>query len=116
MRVQQQNQRLRLRIEEAELRQLLAGEVVLNTICWPGRRETQTIELADRLDWQDQPNGWRMRLPDAEVRELAARLPSREGLHWTLPVPQAEPLRILFDVDVRDSARRRYPRRSSSSE
>lgn len=116
MRVQQQNQRLRLRIDEAELKQLLAGEVVGNITRWPDTSEVQSMKLGERLDWQRRQEGWRMTLPASEVRELAERLPSREGLNWTLTVSDADALRILFDVDVRDSARRRYPRHGLSGD
>jgi hypothetical protein len=34
-------------------------------------------------------------------------LPSRDGLSFELAVPAGDALRILFDVDVRDSVRRR---------
>jgi hypothetical protein len=50
---------------------------------------------------------WHLSLPEAEVRALSQRLPSREGLQFSLSTPHGETLLILFDVDVRDSARKR---------
>lgn len=112
MRVQQQSQSLRLRIDEAELARLLAGDAVQNETCWPdGRIERQRLALAEQLDWQRDGDGWRVTLPASEVHALAARLPSRDGLSWEIPVPGGEALRILFDVDVRDSARKRHGHR-----
>ncbi|HET7299612.1 MAG TPA: hypothetical protein VFJ01_03080 [Oleiagrimonas sp.] len=112
MRVQQQEQSLRLRIDEAELARLLAGETAQNETCWPdGRVERQRLALAEQLDWQRDDDGWCIVLPASEVRALAARLPSRDGLTWDMPVPGGEVLRILFDVDVRDSTRQRHGHR-----
>ena len=112
MRVQQREQSLRLRIDEAELARLLAGQEIRNETCWPDDRiERQRVTLADRLDWRRDDDGWRVALPEADVRALAARLPSRDGLSWDMPVPGGEALHILFDVDVRDSARKRHPKK-----
>lgn len=112
MRVQQQSQSLRLRIDEAELARLLAGDAVQNETCWPdGRIERQRLIPAEQLDWQRNDDGWCVTLPAFEVRALAARLPSRDGLSWEMPVPGGEILRILFDVDVRDSTRKRHGHR-----
>lgn len=102
MRVQQQGQALRLRIDEAELSRLLEGGTVENITRWPdGRVEAQRVALADAALWQRTDDGWRVELPHADVRALAARLPSRDGLAFAL-----DGLDVAFDVDVRDSARR----------
>lgn len=108
MRVQWQEQSLRLRIDEAELATLLAGGTVENTTRWPdGRDERQQLALAAQHGWRRHDDGWRIDLADAAVRELAARLPSRDGLSFELAVPGGGTLQILFDVDVRDSVRQR---------
>jgi hypothetical protein len=108
MRVQQQEQSLRLRIDEAELATLLAGGTVENATRWPdGRDEHQQLALAAQHAWRRDDGGWRMELADAAVRGLAARLPSREGLSFRLAVPGGGALQVLFDVDVRDSVRQR---------
>jgi hypothetical protein len=39
---------------------------------------------------------------------LSDRLPSREGLRFDLRASTTHSLEVLFDVDVRDSARRRF--------
>lgn len=115
MRVQTRDQALRLRVDEPELARLLAGEVVDNSTNWPDARVShQRLVLADEHGWQRDASGWCLRLAASAVRQLAARLPSREGLSIELPVPDGEPLQVLFDVDVRDSARRRYPRKSTT--
>ncbi|KRE89000.1 hypothetical protein ASG87_05455 [Frateuria sp. Soil773] len=108
MRVQQQGQALRLRIDEAELAALLAGGTVENVTRWPdGRDGRQQLALAAQHGWRRNDDGWRMELSDAAVRELAARLPSRAGLSFELAVSGGGALEVLFDVDVRDSVRQR---------
>lgn len=112
MKIQLQDQSLRLRIDEAELAQLLAGTPVGNQTHWPdGQVEHQQLVLGDSDGWQRNGDGWRVSLNDSEVRAFAARLPSRDGLSLTLPVPGGEPLQLLFDVDVRDSVRHRRTHR-----
>ncbi|MEW9572875.1 hypothetical protein ABQJ54_14040 [Rhodanobacter sp. Si-c] len=109
MRVQQQGQTLRLRIDEAELAKLLAGSTVENTTRWPdGCDEHQQLVLAPQHGWRRSSDGWHVDLADAAVRELAARLPSRDGLSFELAAPDGSTLEVLFDVDVRDSVRQRH--------
>lgn len=112
MRVQLTGQTLRLRVDEPELQRLLQGEGVDNTTRWPdGETGQQRLTLGDDAAWQRTAEGWTVTLPTAEVRALAERLPSREGLTFALAVPQHDdPLQLCFDVDVRDSTRRRYGR------
>jgi hypothetical protein len=108
MRVQLEGQTLRLRVDEAELAQLLAGGVAENRTCLPdGRQAWQQVRLASQLGWRRDDAYWHIDLPDGDVRALSARLPSRDGLHFDLPTPDGAKLDILFDVDVRDSARKR---------
>ncbi|MBU6510370.1 MAG: hypothetical protein KGQ73_09335 [Gammaproteobacteria bacterium] len=111
MRLQLQSQTLRLRIDEAELARLLAGDTLRDELRWPdGRIEQHQLALAARAGWHRDADGWCVALPDTAVRELAARLPSRDGLRLELPVPQGQVLQVLFDVDVRDSTRQRLPK------
>lgn len=108
MRVQQQGQSLRLRIDEAELTALLAGDMVDNQTRWPdGHVEQQQLVLATQYGWQRIADGWRVALTDTTVRELVARLPSRDGLQFDLMLPDGDALHVLFDVDVRDSVHQR---------
>lgn len=108
MKVQLQDQTLRLRIDEAELAQLLDGASVGNRTQWPdGKLEDQRLVLGDAHGWRREMDGWQVVLNGTEVRAFAARLPSRDGLQITLPVPGGAALQLLFDVDVRDSVRQR---------
>lgn len=111
MKLQIENQQLRLRVDEAELARLLGGDCV----------EMQThfarafsITFALRLTQSAEaamiglPDAWRIDVPHAAVMAHAERLPTREGLRFLLPSEgDIQALTILFDVDVRDSARRR---------
>ncbi|MBQ4855859.1 hypothetical protein IMW82_14390 [Rhodanobacter sp. B2A1Ga4] len=116
MKVQLQGQALRLRIDEAELAQLLAGAAVGNETRWPdGRVERQQLALAHGHGWQRDGDGWRVVLDESEVRALGARLPSREGLSLSLPTQDGEALQVLFDVDVRDSVRQRRAGKESGA-
>lgn len=104
MRVQQQGQSLRLRIDEAELTALLAGNMVDNQTRWPdGHVEQQQLVLAAQYGWQRTADGCRVALADTAIREIVARLPSRDGLQFDLALPDGGALHVLFDVDVRDS-------------
>lgn len=111
MKLQIEGQHLRVRINEDELARLLAGQ--------PLDARTQfarafAIGIALRLTPHDtatfsgRPDDWQISLPDATVREHAARLPTREGLRFPLAGNgDADALELLFDVDVRDSVKRR---------
>ena len=110
MKVQLQGQSLRLRIGEDELARLLAGETITN--------ETQAAGAALRQLLRIVPDGvpmllteggdWTFALPEAAVRDYVGRLPCRDALEFKLPGRDAM-LQLAFEVDVRDSVRRRGP-------
>lgn len=113
MKIQMQQQSLRLRVDEAELACLLAGESVVNrTALGPAFEGAQQLVLAEiasaMLDGSLQD--LRATLPRAMVAEYAQRLPCRDGLVFEIPTGGC-PLRLHFDVDIRDSLRERGPRR-----
>lgn len=117
MKVQLQGQQVRLRISEAELARLQAGEVVENLTRLPaGRVLRQWLQVGER----PQPvlladaEGWGCLLPSAGLAAYVARLPCRDGLRFCLPLAQdaEETVEIDLEVDVRDSVRSRgVPRR-----
>ncbi|MFZ0870958.1 MAG: hypothetical protein WAM90_09545 [Rhodanobacter sp.] len=111
MKFQIEGQKLRIRIDEDELARLLAGEALATRT---GFADAFAISFAVRTTQDDaatligQADAWQIGLPDAELREHAARLPTREGLRYTLAGKGTEnTLQLLFDVDVRDSVRHR---------
>ena len=111
MKLQIEAQHLRIRVDEDELAQLLAGNVVA------GHTQFATafmMQVTLRLQHAVEPvltgcaDAWQIGLPEVAVREHAARLPSRDGLRYLLRGERdVDALTLLFDVDVRDSVRRR---------
>lgn len=117
MKIQIQQQSVRIRVDEAELARLLAGEPVGNhTVLGDGLTWSQQLRLGTsqtpRLDGQGQH--LRVLLPHAAVLEYSQRLPCREGLAFALATGSV-PLQLQFDVDVRDSVRERGPRRRAEN-
>lgn len=109
MKVQWQGQTLRLRIDEDELAQLLDGHAVGNRSHLPdGGTLEQMLQLGPTTAWQRDGDRVQVTLPQEAVRAHREHLPCREGLTFSLPVTDAAALRLRFDVDVRDSARRRH--------
>lgn len=110
MRLQFEGQRWRIRVDEGELQRLLAGApVALRSDaagCFSVSAAVRlTPDTAAHLDGD--ASCWTLALPEAAVRELAGRLPCREGVQFKLSASTPEKLlEVLFDVDVRDSARR----------
>lgn len=112
MKWQIENQHLRIRIGEDELARLLSGEVVEAKTRFAGAfvmRGALCLAPGDVPMLSGWAHAWRIALPEAAVRAHATRLPSRDGLRYMLCGKHHEQaLELLFDVDVRDSARRRH--------
>ena len=110
MKVQLQGQSLRLRIGEDELARLLAGEDVANQTRLAGAVLRHVVRLApgELPVAAVEGGGWIFGLPDAAVRDYVARLPCRDALELGLGDGEAA-LKLAFEVDVRDSVRRRGP-------
>lgn len=115
MKVQLQGQSLRLRIGEDELARLLAGERVENaTAAGAGAVLRQRLRMVagEAPAFSAGDEGWDFGLPEAAVRGYVSRLPCRDALEFTLPAGNDDgggPLVLSFEVDVRDSVRRRGP-------
>ena len=112
MKLQIQGQSLRFRIDEAELAQLLAGAALVNsTELGAGQSFRQSLRLkgiaAPALAIS--PESWDLTLPEEVVRAYVTQLPCRAALHLELPLPEGRALSVHFEVDVRDSVRRRGP-------
>ena len=111
MKLQIEGQHLRVRIDEDELARLLSGNVIRARTGFAhafaigfelSLVAAEAANLAGRADL------WKISLPDVAVREHVSLLPTREGLRFSLPGASiADELSLLFDVDVRDSVRRR---------
>jgi hypothetical protein len=108
MKIQLQEHSVRLRIDEDELALLLAGTAVAaSTPFAQAFVFAGSVTLADAggVSISGSSDAYRIAVPAAEVRALAARLPTRDGLLFELPGGGE----LRFDVDVRDSVRRRQP-------
>jgi hypothetical protein len=111
MKLQIDDQQLRVRINEDELAQLLAGAPVTARTQFAAAFAVQCQLALGAIDaiasLTGQPACWQILLPEDAVRNLASRLPTRDGLRFELRgSAESDSLMLLFDVDVRDSARR----------
>lgn len=110
MKLQIEGQHLRVRIDEDELARLLAGDAVQSQTRFAdvfGMVCTLSLSPDAAPTLNGTAEAWVVRLPEATVRDLSSRLPTRDGLHFTLAGEgDDEALVLLFDVDVRASARR----------
>jgi hypothetical protein len=116
MKLQLQGQRMRLRLDEAELARLLADEPIVNaTGLGTGLGFCQSLRLhADaQPTLQATPGEWQVGLPGAAVRDYVQRLPCRDALEFTLACDDGAVLALAFEVDVRDSLKMRGARRRS---
>ena len=112
MKLQLHAQHVRLRLDEAELAVLLEGGEAANRTRFPGAAFVQSLSLVDAPDASlDVASGdLRVQLPRASVEAYCARLPCRDGLEFLIAGEKdTEALRLVFEVDVRDSVRRRGP-------
>lgn len=108
MKLQLQDNSLRLRVDEDELAVLLSGEAIaVRTAFGDAFALAGSVTVCDttQASIEGSSHAYRMRIPGADVRALALRLPSRDGLIF----PLAGGGELRFDVDVRDSVRRRHP-------
>ncbi|MBJ6978272.1 hypothetical protein [Luteimonas sp. MC1895] len=110
MKVQLQGQSLRLRIDEDELARLLDGGVVANETRAPGAALGHFLRIVEgaAATFAVGSDGWHIGLPDEDLRGYVSGLPSRDALEFTLGGGDAA-LALVFEVDVRDSVRRRGP-------
>jgi hypothetical protein len=111
MKLQVDGQKLRVRIDEAELARLLDGHALQSVTLFGDAFSIRvTIELEDGevASLTGEASAWRIAIPATALQQHATQLPSRDGLHFMLSgQTQAAALELLFDVDVRDSVRRR---------
>jgi len=107
MKVQLQDQSVRLRLDEAELARLLAGESVENMTRFGG---IEGWGMAVSLHGGEQPvlldggTFCRLVLPRPAVEALAARLPCRDGLPFEIALEDGSQLQLQFDGRARQRA------------
>ena len=110
MKVQLQGQSLRLRIGEDELARLLEGDAVTNATRAPGAVLGHAVRIVEgeAATFAVASDGWHIGLPDGPLRQYVARLPCRDAMEFALG-EGGDALALSFEVDVRDSVRRRGP-------
>jgi hypothetical protein len=109
MKVRIQETSLRVRIDEAELAELLAGGVLRMQVVVNARNLfSLRVGLAGDVSLALEGEDWRLDLPEADVLAYVATLPRRDALAFELAYTGAA-LRIDFEVDVRDSRKLRGP-------
>jgi hypothetical protein len=114
MKLQVRRQALRVRVTEAELKDLLAGSTLRLDLRFSGQRML-TLELTTGPETSVQPGEvWRLRLCETALRDYAGTLPRRDALVAELTGSEDEPLRLEFEVDVRDSVKVRGPRKGEA--
>lgn len=117
MKIQLQQQSVRLRLDESELAQLLNGETLRSATQLGGAGNWSMLlrlQADECVSVMGAAEGVLIGLPYDEVSGLAGRLPCRDGLAWAVDADGAV-LQLQFDVDVRDSVRQRGPRRRTDA-
>ena len=104
MKLQVQDRSLRLRVDEAGLAALLDGQSLAIDVTHAGRRLLSLVAcIGPELRFDCEADAWRLVLPAEAIARYANSLPRRDGLEFELDGG----LRLAFEVDVRDSVRRR---------
>lgn len=117
MKLQIQEQTLRFRIDESELATLLSEEVLVNTLRLPnGESFVQSLSLVmtEMPSLETPALNWCLNLPKAMVETYMERLPCRDALSFTLVNADSLPLSVQFEVDVRDSVKKRGRNRKTA--
>lgn len=106
MKLKLEDQSACIRLGEAELDLLLAGEALCACTATPfGTWRWQLVLGQDQL--LDLASGaWTLTLPGESFRAFAAERPRRDGFALALAVANAAPLQLSVEVDVRESRRR----------
>lgn len=110
MRVQLENHTIRVRVDEDELSVLLEDVVLLGSTAF-GTVFTMryAVDATDSAACvlSGDAHEWRLEVPRTALQALQARLPSKDGLVFEMPGHEAVATTVRFDVDVKDSLRRR---------
>ena len=114
MKLQLQGQSVRVRVDEAELARLMAGETVVNqTLLGGATGFSQSLLLG--LDQTPvlavRDGAWQVVLPRSAMVDYVEQLPSRHPLSFELDMDGGTLVSLDFEVDVRDSLQARGPRR-----
>jgi len=110
MRVQLENDTIRVRVDEDELAVLLQGGALSGSTAF-GQVFTMRYVVApiaaSVCGLSGDPSAWRVSVPHADLQALKLSLPSKDGLFFEMPGHDSVVTTLRFDVDVKDSLRRR---------
>lgn len=110
MRVQLENDTIRVRIDEDELAELLDNVALLGSTAFGTvftMRYAIDATVTDAWELSGDAHEWRLEVPRTALVDLHARLPSKDGLAFQIPGHGTVATMVRFDVDVKDSLRRR---------
>lgn len=110
MKIQIQDGQWRLRLLEEEVAQLCAGDAVACQGRLPGSLRlgfSARLAASAVAGVGREGDVWQIDLPRAPVEDLKARLPDRDGIDFPLGNDAEAPFRVLVQVDVHDSVKRR---------
>ncbi len=114
MKLHVQAQSLRVRVTEAELQDLLFGSPLRLDLGFDGHN-LLAVEVATGPDSSFAAGAvWRLSLSEAALQVYAGTLPRRDALVAVLTGSGGEPLRLEFEVDVRDSVKVRGSRKGGA--
>jgi hypothetical protein len=107
MKVQVQGQSIRIRLGEAELDLLLAGETLSDATLTPMGDWQRLLALGPAVALErPSPGCWALVLPEQAFRAFAGERPRRDGFELVLPAAGGTSLQLSVEVDVRESRRR----------
>lgn len=111
MKLQLQNDNLRVRIDEAELTALQAGETLRLALGrMPDPLFSLRVVLGEALSLQSGASSWQLAMPRTAIHDYVRTLPNRHALELPL-LDEGQALTLQFEVDVRDSLQVRGARR-----
>ncbi|MFZ5656274.1 MAG: hypothetical protein ACOY37_04325 [Pseudomonadota bacterium] len=103
MKVQFTPASMRIRVDQAEFGRLRAGTALV--LGMPGAWRVE-VAIGEPIAMRQDGNRLAVALPAAALEELAARLPSRDGIAARVEVA-GHALDLAFEVDMRDGRPRR---------
>jgi hypothetical protein len=109
---------VRCRVTQAELDELLQSGSLKLLVPLPRNHQFQvTVRAAVLGGWRldSDPTGLWIEIPRSDIDQLAASLPSREGIEHGFELEDGATIRLAFEVDVR-KRRAAEPRPSPTSQ
>lgn len=103
---------VRCRVTRAEMDELLSSGILKLVVALPRNHQFQvTVRAAVLGSWRldSDPTGLWIEVPRAEIVQLAASLPNREGIEHAFDLDLGRQVRVALEVDVRKARRTPSP-------